>query len=114
MPKSARTYPTTPDGRYMVVRGTLWRTTNPHLPEAERQQLVHALMDARRDVHKHREDPQALARARQRVQAAKVALGERGPPWWADGAPCYNRHRVHRTPYAEWYAGLGPTATGPP
>jgi predicted exporter len=111
MPASAAKYPITPDGRYLVVDGTLWRTTNPNLPQTQRQQLVAALMDARRDCHKHRQAPQALADARQRVQAAKVALGERGPPWWTDGAPCYNRHRIDRTPYARWYAGLGPPAT---
>jgi len=33
-------------------------------------------------------------------------LGERGPVWWADGTPDYNRHLAKNTPYAEWYAGL--------
>ena len=32
-------YPTTPDGRYFVVRGRLWRRSNPHLPDAERSAL---------------------------------------------------------------------------
>ena len=35
----------TPDGRYIVVRGRLWRATNPSLPEPERQRLTQALMD---------------------------------------------------------------------
>jgi hypothetical protein len=26
----------TPDGRYIMVRGRLWRATNPNLPEDER------------------------------------------------------------------------------
>ncbi|TLF53090.1 hypothetical protein FEI13_03040 [Halomonas urmiana] len=34
---SASTPLTTPDGRYPVVRGRLWRCTNPELPEAQRQ-----------------------------------------------------------------------------
>ena len=51
-------------------------------------------------------DPAALALARGEVHAAKVALGERGAAWWADGAPDWNRRPVHATPYAEWYATL--------
>ena len=42
--------PTTPDGRYFVVRGRLWRATNPALAEAVRGQLVQQLMHARRAV----------------------------------------------------------------
>lgn len=44
--------------------------------------------------------------ARAGVDAAKRALGERGPVWWADGAPDYNRRLVSDTPYAAWYAQL--------
>ena len=51
-------------------------------------------------------DAQALARARAAVQAAKVALGERGPVWWDDGAPDFNRRMVANSPYARWYEGL--------
>ena len=43
-------YPSTPDGRYFVVKGQLWRCSNPALDEALRQQLVNELMDARRAV----------------------------------------------------------------
>ena len=39
-----------------------------------------------------------------RVDAAKRALGERGPVWWTDGAPDYNRRMVIDTPYAAWFA----------
>ena len=39
--------------------------------------------------------------ARARVHGAKIALGERGPVWWADGAPDYTRHLVANTPYAD-------------
>lgn len=105
----------TPDSRYIVVRGRLWRSANPHLPQAERKALVTALMDARRAVktalHGEAED---LAKARAQVDAAKVALGERGPVWWEDGSPDYNRHMARNTPYADWYAGLEePPQVGP-
>ena len=95
----------TPDGRYFVVKGQLWRCTNPALDEATRQHWVNALMDARRAVKsaKGDADPQALKAARQQVQHAKVALGERGPVWWQDGSPDYNRYQVANTPYAAWF-----------
>ncbi|AWX93871.1 hypothetical protein DPM13_14855 [Paracoccus mutanolyticus] len=35
---------------YVLVRGRLWRATNPSLPEPERQRLTEALMEARRAV----------------------------------------------------------------
>ncbi|WP_184025686.1 hypothetical protein [Sphingomonas yantingensis] len=95
----------TPDGRYIVVRGRLWRRSNPALPEAERQALVNELMDARRAVRDAADEAMTRA-ARARVQAAKVALGERGPVWWDDGAPDLNRHMVRNTPYADWFASL--------
>ena len=41
-------YPTTPDGRYFVVRGILWRCSNPQLPETVRQDLVKQLAQLRR------------------------------------------------------------------
>jgi hypothetical protein len=100
--------PRTPDGRYLVVRGRLWRLSNPHLPEAERQRLVNDLMDARRAVAaaKKSADPAVMKQARAAVDAAKVALGERGPVWWADGSPDYNRYLAKNTPYADWWRSL--------
>ena len=96
----------TPDARYIVVRGRLWRTTNPHLPADEKAQLTQELMSARRAVAValRNGNPVSLKAARARVQAAKVALGERGPVWWKDGEPDYNRRLVKNTPYASWYA----------
>lgn len=101
-------YPVTPDGRYFVVRGRLWRTSNPDVPPAEREALVHGLMAARRavGVALRAADTVAEHRARADVDAAKHALGERGPVWWADGAPDLNRHMVVNTPYAAWHAAL--------
>jgi hypothetical protein len=49
---------------------------------------------------------EALAAARAGVDVAKRALGERGDPWWTDGAPDLNRRMARNTPYAEWFAGL--------
>ena len=40
--------------------------------------------------------------------AWRRALGERGPVWWSDGAPDFNRRMVKNTPYAGWYAELLP------
>lgn len=96
---------TTPDGRYFVVKGRLWRCSNPALGDAQRERLVHALMDARRAVKaaKASGDEAEMKAARTQVQEAKVALGERGPVWWTDGAPDLNRYLVEHTPYAQWY-----------
>jgi hypothetical protein len=98
----------TPDGRYFVVKGQLWRCTNPALDEDTRQRLVHELMDARRAVKaaKASGDPQQLSAARHQVQSAKVALGERGPVWWNDGSADFNRYHVANTPYAAWFENI--------
>jgi len=103
-----RRYPTTPDGRYFVVRGRLWRTSNPALDAATRDELVKALMAARREVGtaKRAGDADREAAAHAAVDRAKVMLGERGPVWWDDGAPDYNRHMARNTPYADWFAAL--------
>ena len=98
-------YPNTPDGRYFVVRGRLWRTSNPSLQPDERAVLVKQLMTARRSVKDAKTDADRKA-ARVAVDIAKTALGERGPVWWNDGASDYNRHLAKNTPYAEWFAQL--------
>lgn len=96
---------TTPDGRYLIVRGRLWRTTNPALSEPERARLVHELMDARRAIKaaKAKGDGEALVAARRAVDSAKRGLGERGPVWWTDGDRDWNRHLVKNSPYAGWF-----------
>lgn len=97
----------TPDGRYVVVRGRLWRRSDPRLSETERQALVDRLMDARREVGRAlRSDPSALAEARKAVGAAKTSLGERGPVWWSDGEQDLTRRMARNTIYAGWYADL--------
>ena len=98
-------HPTTPDGRYFVVRGRLWRTSNPALDPAERDRLVGRLMAARAALRRDAPE-EGRAAARAEVDAAKVALGERGPAWWSDGAPDYNRKMARNTPYADWFERL--------
>ncbi|MCP3442333.1 hypothetical protein [Bradyrhizobium sp. CCGUVB14] len=101
-------HPATPDGRYFVVRGKLWRMSNPDLAPDDKSRLLKQLMDARRAVKaaKATNEPEAEAAAHRLVDQAKHGLSERGPVWWKDGAPDYNRHAVKNTPYADWYAGL--------
>ena len=105
-------YPVTPDGRYFVVRGRLWRTSNPALPPERRSALTRELMGARRavGVALRADDADALHAARAAVDAAKTALGERGPVWWTDGAPDYNRHMARNSPYRDWYDSLAAPA----
>ena len=98
-------YPVTPDGRYFVAKNVLWRRTDPSLPEDERQAHVRALMKARRAV-RDAETDEAEKAARAAVHDAKVALGERGPVWWDDGAPDYTRRAPKNTPYADWWASM--------
>ena len=108
-----------------MVRGRLWRCANPHLPEAERTELVAALMAGRRAVRDAKRllaervaqplvsgdaaGRDAMAEARRAVDLAKRRLGERGPVWWDDGSPDLNRHLALNTPYAQWYASLEPS-----
>jgi hypothetical protein len=99
-------HPVTPDCRYFLVRGRLWRRSDPGLDPATRQALVRELMVARRAVRDAKAGAGDLAGARERVDAAKQALGERGPPWWTDGAPDYNRRMAVSTPYTDWFASL--------
>jgi hypothetical protein len=79
----------TPDGRYIVVDGRRWRATDPSIPEDRRKELVRELMSARSavGVAKRKGDRRAESHARDRVHAAKVALGERGPRWWEEKHP---------------------------
>lgn len=79
--------------------------SNPLLSPERRQELVDQLMLARRQVGAalRAGDADAKHGARASVDAAKRDLGERGPVWWTDGAPDYNRKLVNHTPYAAWY-----------
>ncbi|WP_430789310.1 hypothetical protein [Actinoplanes sp. G11-F43] len=72
----------TDDGHYVVISGRRWRATDPAIPEDVAAELRKALMSARRDVGTALRAGRDPAPARARVHAAKVALGERGTPWW--------------------------------
>ena len=66
------------DGRYLVISGRKWRASDPGIPPKLRQELVDELMNARREIGRGDEE------ARARVHEAKLALGERGQPWWEE------------------------------
>lgn len=73
---------TTDDWHYFIIEGRKWRATDPAIPEDRRVELVQTLMAWRREVRRAKGTTGESA-ARAGVQAAKVALGERGsPPWW--------------------------------
>ena len=71
----------TPDGRYVVIDGRRWRATDPDIPAERRAELQKVLMAWRRDVRRTKGTDEERT-SRDGVQAAKVALGERGTPWW--------------------------------
>ena len=99
----------TPDGRYIVVQGRLWRAANPMLSAERKVRHMRELLNGRRALKaaKASADEAAIAAARQLVAVAQVGLGERGKVWWKDGAPDLNRTLVKNSPYAQWYAELG-------
>jgi hypothetical protein len=109
MSAAAKGPPHTPDGRYFVMVGKagprLWRATSPLVAPEDRVRLTKELMSARRAV-RLADTAEDMAQARARVDAAKVALGERGPVWWRDGAEDLNRRLVKGTAYASWWASL--------
>jgi hypothetical protein len=57
-------------------------------------------------------DRDAEATAHRVVDEVKQALGERGPVWWDDGSPDFNRRMEKNTPYADWYAKLARSDQG--
>ena len=96
----------TPDGRYIVVQGRLWRAANPTLSAERKVRCMRELLNGRRALKaaKTSGDEAAIAAARKLVSRAQVGLGERGPAWWKDGAPDFNRTQVKLSPYADWFA----------
>jgi len=81
---------------FMEIDGRRWRTTDPAIPEPFRAELVDELMRARRAVGVliKAGDDDLLADARKQVHAAKVALGERGEPWWEEPSADGRRTRI--------------------
>ena len=94
---------------HIVVDGRRWRATDPSIPENLRAELVAELMSARRAVGAATRagDDQATTTARARVQDAKVALGERGHPWWEPAPPEALDRRI-RSAIAALLAHRGP------
>lgn len=101
-------HPVTPDGRYFVARGKLWRRANPALPEHERARLVSELILARSIAFRARRsgDARQQSDAGRAVDAIRRALGLTGTPWWTDGAVDLHRHPASSTSYGEWFASL--------
>ena len=99
-------YPHTPDGRYFVAAGKLWRCSDPRLTPEGRKALTKKLMDARRKVKEVQNSEAKLKRARRAVNRAKEALGERGPVWWDDGAPDETMKAPSNSSYADWWRAL--------
>ncbi|MET0388145.1 MAG: DUF3253 domain-containing protein [Polyangiales bacterium] len=85
--------------RYLVVDGRRWRRSDPSIPESLRQELVNALMAARRAVLAAKRAGAASdeKQARAQVQDAKVALGERGQPHWETPEDAAQRQRASAT-----------------
>jgi len=83
----------------VVIDGRRWRATDPLIPADAAAQLRQRLMSARRAVGAalRSGDAKAERAARAQVQAAKVALGERGTPWW---------EQTDAEREARWQAGL--------
>jgi hypothetical protein len=81
---------------------------NPGVNDEDRARLQRELMAARSALGRARRagDAKAHQKAREQIDKAKVALGERGPPWWDDDAPDYNRRMAVNTPYRAWFEAL--------
>jgi hypothetical protein len=107
---------TTPDGRYLIVQGRLWRAPNPTLPAEARVRHTRDLLNGRRALKaaKSSGDEAAIAAARAAIRDAEVALGERGAVWWKDGAPDLNRQLAKNSPYAAWFATTPAQPETPP
>lgn len=96
----------TPDGRYVVVDGRRWRASDPDIPEERRDELTRVLMAWRREVRRTK-GTEEEATARAGVQAAKVALGERGEPWWEQDAAAREARWSAEVPTPTSYDGPG-------
>ncbi len=81
----------TPDGHHIVVNGRKWRASDTGIPDNLRAELVSELMRARREVGRRGDE------VRPCVQDAKVALGERGEPWWEEPSDEGQRARLAAT-----------------
>ena len=83
---------TTGEGHFIVISGRRWRATDPAIPEDVAAVLRRAVMPARREAGPAGRRGAGPAPSGARVQTAKVALGERGTPWW-EQTPDQRRQR---------------------
>ena len=70
---------TTPDGRYIVVQGRLWRAANPTLSAERKVRYMRELLNGRRALKtaKLSDEEAAITAARQIVTLTQVGLNER-------------------------------------
>ncbi|PWD49785.1 DUF3253 domain-containing protein [Serinibacter arcticus] len=88
---------TTPDGHHVVIDGRRWRATDPGIPDTLAAELRSALMTGRRGVGAAKRAEEDTAPHRRIVDDAKVALGERGAPWWEPATEEDRRRRIAAT-----------------
>lgn len=91
---TARPGTVTDDGHHIVVGGRRWRATDPSIPEKLAAELRTALMAARRDVGSAKRNGNDERASRAAVHDAKIALGERGEPWWEPTTEEFRRERI--------------------
>ena len=103
---------TTPDGRYIVIQGRLWRAANPSLPAEAKVRHMRELLNGRRALKAAKTvgDDAAITAARKHIATAQAGLGERGAVWWKDGAPDFNRTLAKNSPYADWFVSVASRA----
>jgi hypothetical protein len=71
-----------PDGRYFVVKGKLWRLSDPGIEPGKRARLVRTLMDARRAV----KNAECAGTAMRRCKLTDGSRSEARP--WRARPPC--------------------------
>jgi hypothetical protein len=102
---SRKSGPETPDGRYFVARGRLWRKGDPSLSDSTRRAAIKALMQARHAEGQAINDAERRA-ARDAITAAKCRLGEAGSVWWDDGSPDESGLHPADSRYRDWWHAL--------
>ncbi|NYF91415.1 hypothetical protein HDF08_003517 [Edaphobacter lichenicola] len=75
-------------------------------PETNASEAPHGSTTSETRVAIRKDDEAAKEAARRIIDEVKHLLGERGPVWWTDSSPDWNRHKVSGTPYAEWFTQL--------
>jgi len=81
---------------WVDIDGHRWRATDPSIPSSFRQELFDELLRSRQAIAllKATGDQALVEHNRRQTHAAKVALGERGEPWWEPPTPQGRRARV--------------------